>query len=88
MSTKALIQGIGRGPNYRIWRGLFLLSVLIMLALRVGGVRMFVICEQTNCEIEYWDWEYGWGGSFSLMPHEVEMQRLPSDKLTFLEQFL
>lgn len=81
-STKALIQGIGQGPYYVVWRGLFLLSLFIMLALRVGGVGIFVIHEQADYEPTTGNGSMGWSGSLYLIPHEVEIQCLQSNKLS------
>lgn len=65
-----------------VWRGLFLSSLFIMLALRVGGVGKFAIQEQADYEPTTGNGSMGWGRSLYLIPREVEIQCLQSNKLS------
>lgn len=53
-----------------------------MLALRVGGVGKFAIQEQADYEPITGNGSMGWGRSLYLIPREVEIQCLQSNKLS------
>lgn len=76
------LYALQKKKNYMVWRGLFLSSLFIMLALRVDGVGKFAIQEQADYEPTTGNGSMGWGRSLYLIPREVEIQCLQSNKLS------